>query len=139
MKKRKIWGKQKREGTLAENLERTLSKLSELLAINSKLPTLKDPNNTTRVKKNKVEKLETSARGAMGEFKRAQESARKAIENWGKCKTWNAYDVLKEVLNHTAEPTAKDITGMLKAVLERTWPKETVQELSDDDDKLLFF
>lgn len=87
MKKRKIWGKQKREGTLAENLERTLSKLSELLAINSKLPTLKDPNNTTRVKKNKVEKLETSARGAMGEFKRAQESARKAIENWGKCKT----------------------------------------------------
>ena len=42
--------------------------------------------------------------------------------------------MLEEVLDDTAKPTPEDIAGMLKAVLERTRPKETVQELSDDDD-----
>ena len=123
-----------REGTLAQNLERTLAKHSELLSINSKLAALNDPENTTRDKKSKIEKLETSAREAMGELKRAQESARKAIENRGKSKTWPAYDVPEEVFDDTAEPTSEDIAGMLKAVLDRTRPKETVEELSDDDD-----
>ena len=126
-------GKTKQEGTLVENLERTLSKHRELLTVNSKLATLKDPNNTTRDKKSKVEKLETAARETMGKLKKAQESARKAIENRGKSKTWTAYDILEEVLDDTAEPTPEDIAGMLKAVLERTRPKETVQELSDDE------
>ena len=62
--------KQRKE-TLAENLERTLSKHRELLAVNSKLATVKDPNNATRDKKSKVEKLETAAREAMGELKKA--------------------------------------------------------------------
>ena len=54
--------------------------------------------------------------------------------NRGKSKTWTAYDILEEVLDNTAEPTPEDIAGMLKAVLERTRPKESVQESSDDDD-----
>ena len=123
-----------REGTLAENLERTLSKHWELHAVNSKLAAVKDPNNTTRDKKSKVKKLKTAVREAMGELKKAQESARNLIKNRGKSKTWTAYDILEEVLDDTAKPTPEDIAGMLKAVLERTRPKETVQELSDDDD-----
>ena len=123
-----------REGTLTENLERTLAQHNELLRINSKLAALNDPNNTTRDKKSKVENLQRSAREAIGELKRAQESARKAMENRGKSKSWSAYDVPEEVLDDTAEPTPEDIAGMLKAVLERTLPKpETVGELSDDD------
>ena len=55
-----------REGTLVENLKRTLSKHRELLTVNSKLAALNDPTNTTRDKKSKVEKLETAAREAMG-------------------------------------------------------------------------
>ena len=55
-----------REGTLVENLERTLSKHRELLTVNSKLAALNDPTNTTRDKKSNVEKLETAAREAMG-------------------------------------------------------------------------
>ena len=46
-----------REGTLAENLEKTLSKHWELHAVNSKLAAVKDPNNTTRDKKSKVKNL----------------------------------------------------------------------------------
>ena len=46
-----------REGTLVENLERTLSKHRELLTVNSKLAALKDPNNTTRDKKSRVKNL----------------------------------------------------------------------------------
>ena len=125
-----------REGTLAENLERTLARHSELLKINSRLAALNDPSNTTRDKKSKVENLQISAREAIGELKKAQESARKALENRGKSKNWNAYDVSEEVLDDTAEPTPEDISGMLKAVLERTRPKpETVEELSDDDNE----
>lgn len=120
-----------REGTLAQNLERTLAKHSELLSINSKLAALNDPDNTTRDKKSKIEKLETSVREAMGELKRARESATKEIENQGKSKTWHVYDVPEEVLDDTAEPTSKDITGMLKAVLDRTRPKESVKKLSE--------
>lgn len=123
-----------KEGTLAGNIERTLSKHSELLTINSKLAALKDPNNTTRDKKSKVEKLEATAREAVGELKKSQESARKAIENRIISKTWKAYDVLEAVKDNTAEPTPEDIAGMLKAVLERTRPNETAQELSDDED-----
>ena len=135
MQKKENLGKTKqREGTLAGNIERTLSKHSELLTINSKLATLKDPDNTTTDKKSKVEKLEAAAREAVGELKKSQESARKAIENPIVSKTWKAYDVLEEVQDDTAQPTPEDIGGMLKAVLERTWPKETAQELSDDED-----
>ena len=68
------------------------------------------------------------------ELKRAQESAWKAIENRVISKTWKSYDVLEEVQDDTAEPTPEDFAAMLKAILERTQPKETVQELSDDED-----
>ena len=126
MKKKENLGKTKqREGTLAGNIERTLSKHSELLTINSILAALKDPNNTSRDKKSKVEKLEAAAREAVGELKKSQESARKAIENRIVSKTWKAYDVLEAVQDDTAEPTPEDIA-------ERTRPKETAQELSDD-------
>ena len=81
-----------------------------------------------------MKKLEAAAREAVGKLKKSQESARKAIENRIVSKTWKAYDVLEAVQDDTAEPTPEDIAGMLKAVLERTQPKETAQELSDDED-----
>lgn len=52
------WGKANKEGTLARNLERTLSKHRQLLGVNSKLEFLNDSNNTTRDKKMKVKKFE---------------------------------------------------------------------------------
>ena len=135
-RKESIEKTKQREGTLAENLERALAKHNDLLRINSRFAALNDPNNTTRDKKGKLENLQISATEAVGELKRAQESLRKAIENQGKSKTWNAYDVPEEVLDNTAEPTSEDIAGMLKAVLERTQPKpETVD---DDDEEWLF-
>ena len=123
-KKENLGKTKQREGTLAGNIKRTLSKHSELLTINSKLAVLKDPNNTTRDKKSKVKKLEAAAREAVGKLKKSQESARKAIENRIVSKTWKAYDVLEAVQDDTAEPTREDIAGMLKAVLERTRPRK---------------
>ena len=120
--------------TLTQNIERTLEKHQELLCLNAKLSSLKDPKNTSRDKKAQVDSLEERAREAMGELKRAQETTRKAIENRGKPNSWQAYAVSKEDLANTAEPTADDIKGMLQAVLERTRPNETVEELSEDVD-----
>ena len=71
----------------------------------------------------------------MGELKKAQESARKAIENGGISKVWQAYDLPDEILNTTAEPTTENIIGMLKAVFERARPTKVVEELSDISDK----
>lgn len=71
----------------------------------------------------------------MRELKKAQESAKKAIEKREKTKAWQAYDVPDEVLNDTAEPTPEDIAGMLKAVFERMRPTKVVEELSDVSDK----
>lgn len=53
----------------------------------------------------------------MAKLKRAQESARKDIENrgGGESKTWKAYHVFEEMLNDTAEPTPEDIAGNFKA------------------------
>lgn len=82
-----------KEGTLSENLERTLCRHRDVLKINSKLAALEDLDNTTRDKKRKVEKLQKSVRAAIGKLKKAQESTRKAIETRGKGNNWRAYDV----------------------------------------------
>ena len=106
----KTAAKTKQKGaTLTQNIERTLGKHRELLHLNAKLSSLKDPKNTSRDKKAQVDSLEERAREAMGELKRAQETTRKAIENQEKPDSWQAYAVSKEDLADTAEPTADDI------------------------------
>ena len=124
-----------KEGTLAENLKRTLSIHSDLLSMSSKLAALNDPNNTARDKKNTIQKLERSAREVMGELKKAKESTRKAIENRDTGKNWKSYYVPEEIIIDTSEPTPDDISGMLRAVLDRTWPTDNFQELSNKDNE----
>ena len=73
-RRRRLWQETSRE---------PFAKHRVLLSVNAKLELLNDPKNTTREKKLKVEKLENKAREAMGELKKAQQSAPKAIENRG--------------------------------------------------------
>lgn len=123
------------EGTLSENVERTLCRHRDVLKLNSKLAALEDPDNNTRDKKRKVEKFQKSIRAAVGKLKKAQESLRKAIENRGESKNWKAYNVKDEI--GTDEPSADDIKALLTTVLERTWPTVTYDELSDENNSKL--
>ena len=91
IKNEKTTAKTKQKGaTLTQNIERTLGKHRELLRLNAKLSSLKDPKNTSWDNKAQVDSLEERAREAMGELERAQETTRKAIENRGKPDSWLA-------------------------------------------------
>ena len=125
--------KRQKAGTLDENIRRTLTNHKTLLDVNAQLTDLNDPNNTTRGKKVKIEKLEDAARAAIGELKTAQESLRKAIQN-RRSKVAKPYQVSEQVIKTTSEPTKEDIEGMLKAVLERTRSNKLFSETADESD-----
>ena len=126
--------RRQKAGTLDENIKRTLTNHKTLLDVNGKLTTLNDPENTTRGKKAKIDKLEDAARAAIGDLKLAQESLRKAIQN-GRPKVAKPYQVSDQIIKSTSEPTKEDIEGMLQAVLERTRSNKPFCETADDSDE----
>ena len=81
-----------------------------LLDVNGKLTALNDPENTTRGKKAKIDKLEDAARAAIGDLKLAQESLRKAIQN-GRPKVAKPYQVSDQIIKSTSEPQKRTLKG----------------------------
>ena len=90
-----------------------------LLHLDKKMRKLKDPSNTEKNKKTKIEENEVEMKATLSKLKTVQESLRKAMENMANVKSVRNVDLSNEMEVDTHQLNSEEIRRLIKQIEDK--------------------